>query len=266
MCVSSRILPGCAGVTTATGKRCGHLCDKSTWADQVHRLLYCCQRNIHQTPPCHGSLCYQSGKSTRILKKEKNSNKSLIFVWLWKKNLNSFFFSLKYKFLKKEGEPHVKIEGKDTEDWICIDFGGWNIEGIILNFPQNKRWLNQVGFSFLSSGSMVVHFMLPETRETYELEKLWTLRSFDEQLKNIPSDTLPDDFIYGDADVLKWHWNKDELSCPALISFAANLQWDRLVTYSSVCLFFCFKKHIYFFKQLVLFLMSPCLLWVGKCL
>ncbi|XP_075883824.1 mitochondrial assembly of ribosomal large subunit protein 1 [Nelusetta ayraudi] len=79
-----------------------------------------------------------------------------------------------YKFLKTEGEPHARIEGKDTEDWMCIDFG-----------------------------NMVVHFMLPETREIYELEKLWTLRSFDEQLKNIPSDILPDDFIYDDADVPK---------------------------------------------------------------
>lgn len=30
---------------------------------------------------------------------------------------------LQYKFLKKEGEPNVKIEGKDAEDWMCIDFG-----------------------------------------------------------------------------------------------------------------------------------------------
>ncbi|XP_071388930.1 mitochondrial assembly of ribosomal large subunit protein 1 [Centroberyx affinis] len=78
-----------------------------------------------------------------------------------------------YKFMKKDGDPHVKIEGKDSEDWMCIDFG-----------------------------SMVVHFMLPETREVYELEKLWTLRSFDEQLKSIPAETLPEDFIYG-IDVTK---------------------------------------------------------------
>lgn len=78
-----------------------------------------------------------------------------------------------YKFLKKDQDSHVKIEGKDTDDWLCIDFG-----------------------------SMVVHFMLPETREVYELEKLWTLRSYDEQLKNMPAETLPEDFIY-DTDVTK---------------------------------------------------------------
>ncbi|KAL0985457.1 hypothetical protein UPYG_G00157140 [Umbra pygmaea] len=73
-----------------------------------------------------------------------------------------------YKFMKKECDPHAKIEGKDAEDWMCIDFG-----------------------------TMVVHFMLPETREVYELEKLWTLRSFDEQLSNIPVETIPKDFVYG---------------------------------------------------------------------
>ncbi|TKS81971.1 Mitochondrial assembly of ribosomal large subunit protein 1 [Collichthys lucidus] len=76
-----------------------------------------------------------------------------------------------YKFLKKAGEPNVKIEGKDAEDWMCIDFG-----------------------------NMVVHFMLPETRDVYELEKLWTLRTYDEQLKNIPAEILPEDFIYNAED------------------------------------------------------------------
>lgn len=50
---------------------------------------------------------------------------------------------------------------------------------------------------------MVVHFMLPETREVYELEKLWTLRAYDERLKNIPPETLPEDFIYDNADITK---------------------------------------------------------------
>ncbi|XP_061633970.1 mitochondrial assembly of ribosomal large subunit protein 1 [Phyllopteryx taeniolatus] len=72
-----------------------------------------------------------------------------------------------YKFLRKEHDAHVKIEGKAADDWMCIDFG-----------------------------SIVVHFMLPEAREVYELEKLWTLRSYDEQLSRIPDEKLPEDFMY----------------------------------------------------------------------
>uniref|UniRef100_A0A8C1MZF7 Mitochondrial assembly of ribosomal large subunit protein 1 n=1 Tax=Cyprinus carpio TaxID=7962 RepID=A0A8C1MZF7_CYPCA len=72
-----------------------------------------------------------------------------------------------FKFLRKDQEPHVRLEGRDCDDWKCIDFG-----------------------------PMVLHLMLPDTRQTYELEKLWTLRSYDEQLKRIPPETLPSDFIY----------------------------------------------------------------------
>ncbi|XP_077455764.1 mitochondrial assembly of ribosomal large subunit protein 1 [Stigmatopora argus] len=72
-----------------------------------------------------------------------------------------------YKFLRKEHDAHVRIEGKNSEDWMCIDFG-----------------------------KIIVHFMLPEIREVYELEKLWTLRSHDEQLGRIPDEKLPEDFIY----------------------------------------------------------------------
>lgn len=79
------------------------------------------------------------------------------------------FYAVKvYKFMRGRHEPHVNLEGKDAEDWMCIDFG-----------------------------NMVVHFMLPETRETYELEKLWTLRHYDNQLCSIPPEILPEDFIYG---------------------------------------------------------------------
>uniref|UniRef100_A0A669P823 Mitochondrial assembly of ribosomal large subunit protein 1 n=1 Tax=Phasianus colchicus TaxID=9054 RepID=A0A669P823_PHACC len=73
-----------------------------------------------------------------------------------------------YKHQKKESDPHTRIEGKETDDWLCIDFG-----------------------------SMVIHFMLPETRETYELEKLWTLGSYDDQLAQMTPQLLPEDFILG---------------------------------------------------------------------
>ncbi|XP_011359965.1 mitochondrial assembly of ribosomal large subunit protein 1 isoform X1 [Pteropus vampyrus] len=83
----------------------------------------------------------------------------------------AYYIVKMYKFLKCKSEPHVKIEGKDTDDWLCVDFG-----------------------------SMVIHLMLPETRETYELEKLWTLRSYDDQLAQIAPETLPEDFVLGMED------------------------------------------------------------------
>ncbi|XP_068788752.1 LOW QUALITY PROTEIN: mitochondrial assembly of ribosomal large subunit protein 1 [Struthio camelus] len=73
-----------------------------------------------------------------------------------------------YKHQKEENDPHAHIEGKETDDWLCIDFG-----------------------------SIVMHFMLPETRETYELEKLWTLHSYDDQLAAMTPQSLPEDFILG---------------------------------------------------------------------
>lgn len=45
------------------------------------------------------------------------------------------------------------------------------------------------------AGLMVVHFMLPETREKYQLETLWTLRSYEQLTNNTLPHTLPPDFI-----------------------------------------------------------------------
>ncbi|NWI92476.1 MASU1 protein, partial [Pitta sordida] len=73
-----------------------------------------------------------------------------------------------HKHLKEKNDPHTQIEGKETDDWLCIDFG-----------------------------NIVVHFMLPETREVYELEKLWTLGSYDDQLAQMIQEPLPEDFVFG---------------------------------------------------------------------
>ena len=49
---------------------------------------------------------------------------------------------------------------------------------------------------FQISGNIVVHFMLPDTREKYELEKLWTLGSaYDDQLKKMLNSNFDDDDI-----------------------------------------------------------------------
>ncbi|XP_044534033.1 mitochondrial assembly of ribosomal large subunit protein 1 [Gracilinanus agilis] len=73
-----------------------------------------------------------------------------------------------HKFLKSPSEAFARIEGKDSEDWLCVDFG-----------------------------CTVLHLMLPGTRETYELEKLWTLGPWDDQLAQIAPEALPEDFILG---------------------------------------------------------------------
>ncbi|XP_005360904.1 mitochondrial assembly of ribosomal large subunit protein 1 [Microtus ochrogaster] len=93
----------------------------------------------------------------------------------------AYYIVKMYKHLKCRSDPYVKIEGKDTDDWLCVDFG-----------------------------SMVIHLMLPGTRETYELEKLWTLRSFDDQLAQMEAETLPEDFILG---------LEDDASSPTPVEF-----------------------------------------------
>jgi len=47
---------------------------------------------------------------------------------------------------KKQGMPPIGIEGDDAGEWVLVDFG-----------------------------DVVVHVMLPATRDLYDLERLWTL-------------------------------------------------------------------------------------------
>jgi ribosome-associated protein len=47
--------------------------------------------------------------------------------------------------LKKKGIEPIGVEGMDSSDWVLVDYG-----------------------------SAVIHVMLPQTREFYDLEKLWS--------------------------------------------------------------------------------------------
>lgn len=60
---------------------------------------------------------------------------------------------------KKAGFSPIGIEGEDTSEWILVDFG-----------------------------DVIVHIMLPATREFYDLERLWSFRPGD-----LPGDDFPDD-------------------------------------------------------------------------
>ena len=51
---------------------------------------------------------------------------------------------------KKQGFRPLGVEGTDTAEWVLVDFG-----------------------------DIVVHVMLPATREFYDLEKLWSIRPDD---------------------------------------------------------------------------------------
>ncbi|XP_066263772.1 uncharacterized protein [Branchiostoma lanceolatum] len=72
------------------------------------------------------------------------------------KSMAQYIISL-HKARKDAKDKFVTVEGADCDDWMAIDLG-----------------------------NIALHMMLPETREKYELEKLWTLGSeYDDQTRAI---------------------------------------------------------------------------------
>lgn len=59
------------------------------------------------------------------LRQEKNTTRTSVRgkISSTPSPFNIFSLLFQYKFLKSKNEPHVKIEGKDTDDWLCVDFG-----------------------------------------------------------------------------------------------------------------------------------------------
>jgi len=71
------------------------------------------------------------------------------------KNLEQLFRGHEVRGIGRDG--HVVIEGSESDHWVALDIG-----------------------------NIVVHFFLPDVREVYELEKLWTLGpKYDDQSKSI---------------------------------------------------------------------------------
>ncbi|XP_071496589.1 uncharacterized protein [Diadema antillarum] len=69
----------------------------------------------------------------------------------------SLYINQQYKARKTKRDAFILVEGENTDDWICMDFG-----------------------------NIVVHLMSEEMREFYELEKLWTLGpGYDDQLQRL---------------------------------------------------------------------------------
>lgn len=137
------------GVGAEAGKRHRHLCDQSPAGAQIHRSHDRRERILPSTPQRHRRVCAQSGKDTQthtnirvssvegfikmsIRLRLKNSYRlreiSVCVFWIYECEFDCVFDSfltlhLQFKFLRKDEDPHVRLEGRDCDDWKCIDFG-----------------------------------------------------------------------------------------------------------------------------------------------
>ncbi|MFT5710554.1 MAG: ribosome-associated protein [Halioglobus sp.] len=63
--------------------------------------------------------------------------------------------------LKKKGIHIIGVEGEKTGDWVLVDLG-----------------------------DVVVHVMLPDVRDLYDLERLWTAHSSNRDTRSVQSEEL----------------------------------------------------------------------------
>ena len=85
----------------------------------------------------------------------------------------------------------VRVEGRDSDEWMAVNLGRFTHAHTLFTLTSPPPPPTHI------PGFAVVHMMLDEARNKYELEKLWALGpQYDDQLQNLydwyrTTDTVP---------------------------------------------------------------------------
>lgn len=126
-------------VSPQTGERHRRVCDQSpSWA-QIHRSRDRRDWIISTTSHGHGRVSDQSGKDTHssslvhVIHLNRNQTDVCVLISIVRhyeefdctEDPSVFFlhFIFQFKFLRRDDDTHVRLEGRDCDDWKCIDFG-----------------------------------------------------------------------------------------------------------------------------------------------